>query len=164
MRSEPPRDLKAAASPELTESLTSWMRSGSADVPPLIQNEVAARLAWQERKAVISALLLVVVVALSVVVWRSVIVRSRAGNRVLGRVLAGSVSVLASFLVILMVMGTRRRPTRRSRRRCCSASGVVPGVAEGRRHRADVAGQGCKYHATECTDVCTVPWGWPERW
>ena len=100
-----PRDLKAAASPELTESLTSWMRSGSADVPPLIQNEVAARLAWQEPKAVISALLLVVVVALSVVAWRSVIVRSRAGNRVLGRVLTGSVFVLASFLLILMVMG-----------------------------------------------------------
>ena len=31
--------------------------------------------------------------------------RSRAGQRVLGRVLAGSVSVLASFLLILMVMG-----------------------------------------------------------
>ena len=100
-----PRNLKAAASGELTQSLTAWVRSGSAEVPRLIQSHVAARLAWQEPKAVISALLLVMFVAVSVVVWRSVIVRSRAGNRVLGRVLAGSVSLLASFLLILMVMG-----------------------------------------------------------
>jgi hypothetical protein len=38
-------------------------------------------------------------------VWRSVIKRSRAGQRVLGRVLAGSASMLACFLLILMVMG-----------------------------------------------------------
>ena len=100
-----PRNLKAAASGELTQSLTAWVRSGSAEVPRLIQSHVAARLAWQEPKAVISALLLVMFVAVSVVVWRSVIVRSRAGNRVLGRVLAGSVSLLASFLLILVVMG-----------------------------------------------------------
>ena len=100
-----PRNLKAAASGELTQSLTAWVRSGSAEVPRLIQSHVAARLAWQEPKAVISALLLVMFVAVSVVVWRSVIVRSRAGNRVLGRVLAGSASMFACFLLILMVMG-----------------------------------------------------------
>lgn len=100
-----PGDLKPAASGELTQSLTEWVRSGSAEVPRLIQSHVDARLAWQEPKAVISTLLLVMFVALSVVVWRSVIKRSQTGQRVLGRVLAGSASMLACFLLILMVMG-----------------------------------------------------------
>ncbi|MBK9434537.1 MAG: hypothetical protein IPN52_05265 [Micrococcales bacterium] len=100
-----PGDLKPAASGELTQSLTAWVRSGSAEVPQLIQNQVDARLAWQEPKAVITTLLLVLFAALSVVVWRSVIKRSRAGQRVVGRVLAGSATMLACFVLILMVMG-----------------------------------------------------------
>jgi hypothetical protein len=100
-----PGDLKPAASGELTQSLTAWVRSGSAEVPGLIQSHVDARLAWQEPKAVITTLLLVLFVALSVVVWRSVIKRSRAGQRVVGRVLAGSATMLACFVLILMVMG-----------------------------------------------------------
>ncbi len=100
-----PRDLKPAASPELTDSLTSWLRSGSSDVPPVIQNQVDARLAWQEPKAVISVLLLMAFVALSIYLWRGAISRSRAGERVVAPVLAGSASVLASFVLILMVMG-----------------------------------------------------------
>jgi hypothetical protein len=100
-----PGDLKPAASAELTRSLTAWVRSGSADVPPLIQGEVDARLAWQEPKAVISTLLLVAFVAVSIHLWRGAIARSRAGHRVLGRALAGSATVLASFVLILMVMG-----------------------------------------------------------
>ena len=53
----------------------------------------------------ITTLLLVLFAALSVVVWRSVIKRSRAGQRVVGRVLAGSATMLACFVLILMVMG-----------------------------------------------------------
>ena len=45
-----PSDLKPAASGELTQSLTAWVRSGSAEVPRLIQNRVDARLAWQGPK------------------------------------------------------------------------------------------------------------------
>jgi hypothetical protein len=101
-----PGDLKPAASAELTRSLGAWMRSGSTEVPRVIQGEVDARLAWQEPKAVISALLLVAFVALSVYLWRGAIARSRATGRAgFGRVLAGSVSVAATFVLILMVMG-----------------------------------------------------------
>ena len=101
-----PGDLKPAASAELTRSLTAWVRSSSTEVPPLIQGEVDARLAWQEPKAVICALLLVVFVALSTSLWRSNIARSRAGGRVgLGRITASSLSALACLPLILMVMG-----------------------------------------------------------
>ncbi|MBK6764009.1 MAG: hypothetical protein IPG68_12390 [Micrococcales bacterium] len=100
-----PGDLKPAATGELTKALTRWMRSGSADVPPVIQDAVDARLAWQEPKAVIAGVLLLVFVAASVAVWRSVFTRSRAGHRVAGRVLLGSASACACFVLILMVMG-----------------------------------------------------------
>ena len=85
-----PGDLKPAASGELTQSLTAWVRSGSAEVPQLIQNQVDARLAWQEPKAVITTLLLVLFAALSVVVWRSrhqaVAGRATSGRSGAGRV------------------------------------------------------------------------------
>ncbi|MCB0898157.1 MAG: hypothetical protein KDC40_04945 [Actinobacteria bacterium] len=100
-----PGDLKPAASAELTTSLRQWLRSGSADVPTVIQQQVDARLAWQEPKAVISTVVLLVVVAASIALWRSVITRSRQGQRVRGRVLVGSAAAFASFVVMLMVMG-----------------------------------------------------------
>ncbi len=100
-----PGDLKPAATGELTRSLTRWMRSGNAEVPPVIQNAVDARLAWQEPKAVITTVLLLAFVAVSVAVWRRVFSRSRAGQRGTGRVLLGSASAFACFLLILMVMG-----------------------------------------------------------
>lgn len=100
-----PGDLKPAASAELTTSLRQWLRSGSADVPTVIQQQVDARLAWQEPKAVISTVVLLVVVAASIALWRSVIARSRQGQRVRGRVLVGSAAAFASFVVMLMVMG-----------------------------------------------------------
>ncbi len=94
-----------AATAELTRSLARWIRSGNADVPPVIQEAVDARLAWQEPKAVITTVLLLAFVAVSVAVWRSVFSRARAGRRVTGRVLLGSASAFACFLLILMVMG-----------------------------------------------------------
>ncbi len=101
-----PGDLGPTASTELTRSLTAWVRSGSVEVPPLIQDRVDARLAWQEPKAVISVVLLVALVTLSVVVWRSVLGRWRSGSRAgLPRVAAGSLAMLACFVLILMVMG-----------------------------------------------------------
>lgn len=101
-----PEDLKPAASAHLTRSVTDWMRSGSSDVPALIQGQVDARLAWQEPKALISVLLLVAFASVSIHLWRGAVARSRAGNRVgAGRVLAGSAAVLGSFVLMLMVLG-----------------------------------------------------------
>ncbi len=101
-----PGDLGPTASTELTRSLTAWVRSGSSEVPALIQGRVDARLAWQEPKAVISVILLVGLVALSVVVWRGVLARWRAGTRAgFARVIAGSLAMLACFVLMLMVMG-----------------------------------------------------------
>lgn len=100
-----PGDLKPAASRELTKSLREWLASGSAEVPAVIQGRVDARLAWQEPKAAISVILLLVFVAASVVVWRRVIARSRQGQRARGLVMAGWAFAFACFLLMLMVMG-----------------------------------------------------------
>ncbi len=53
----------------------------------------------------ITTVLLLAFVAVSVAVWRRVFSRSRAGQRVTGRVLLGSASAFACFLLILMVRG-----------------------------------------------------------
>lgn len=101
-----PDQVRQAASGELTKSLGAWLRSGSADVPPAIQERVAARLAWQEPKAVFSALLLAGVTLAGVLVWRRVVARARSRGTVgLGLALAGSLTAAGGLVLMLMVIG-----------------------------------------------------------
>ena len=73
-------------------------------MPQLIQNQVDARLAWQEPKAVITTLLLVLFAALSVVVAQRH--QAVAGRATSGRSGAGRVGDHAGvFPLILMVAG-----------------------------------------------------------
>jgi hypothetical protein len=94
----------------LDEAFTVWLQSASAETPALVQRKVDDRLAWQQPKAVVCSVLLAVFVALSILVWRSLLRRSRevrGAGRFPGAALrvTGVVSVVASLLVMLMVIG-----------------------------------------------------------
>jgi uncharacterized membrane protein YidH (DUF202 family) len=87
-----------------------WLRSGQAQVSPLLQQAINDRLAWQRPKAVICGILLVAFVALTVFLWRKLIRQSVAGEpfRKFGRRLmlsAGCVSAFSCLLLMLMVIG-----------------------------------------------------------
>lgn len=89
-------------------ALASWLDSGSPEVPAFIQERVEERLAWQMPKAIISTILLLLCAALTVYLWRRLMMRYRAHREVRGRGLvlsAASFGILACFVLMLMVMG-----------------------------------------------------------
>jgi hypothetical protein len=95
---------------QLQDSVAAWVRSGRAEVPSLVEERVGDRLAWQRPKAVVCTVLLVVFVVLSAGMWRNLVRRARAPGGGVGRARAGllvggSLSVAASLLLMLMVMG-----------------------------------------------------------
>jgi hypothetical protein len=83
-----------------------WLRSGRAELSPALQRAIDDRLAWQQPKAVICAVLLVVFVALTALLWRRLLRRPPAHS--LGRRLmvgAAVLSAAACLLLMLMVIG-----------------------------------------------------------
>jgi hypothetical protein len=87
-----------------------WLQSGSAQLSPLLQQQIDDRLAWQRPKAVICGVLLVAFVTATVLLWRTLIRRSAAGEPVRrsGRRLmlcAGVLSAVCSVVLMMMVIG-----------------------------------------------------------
>jgi hypothetical protein len=102
------RDGSRAA--ELQQGFVSWLMSDGSSMPAVIQQRIDERLAWQLPKAIVCVLLLFLLVVVSLAIWRSLIRRSRTRPRThrarFAALLAcGSVTVCASFLLMLMVMG-----------------------------------------------------------
>jgi hypothetical protein len=95
---------------ELHAAYTTWLTSGTDEVPSRVTEAIDDRLAWQRPKAIVTSVLLVAFVALAVVTWRSLIRRSRVrvGRRPLrewGLLGLGLVSGAACLLLMLMVLG-----------------------------------------------------------
>jgi uncharacterized membrane protein YidH (DUF202 family) len=87
-----------------------WLRSGRAQISPLLQHAIDERLAWQRPKAIICSILLVAFVTLTVFLWRTLIRQSRTGEpfRTFSRRLmlgAGVLSAASCLLLMLMVIG-----------------------------------------------------------
>ena len=92
------------------EAFDAWIESGSPTAPSQVQALVQERLAWQQPKAIISALLLVIVALACAGIWRSLIRRSQqgAGQWTLGtgaRLLSGITAAGVCLVLMLMVMG-----------------------------------------------------------
>lgn len=94
----PPAGSPAA---ELQGSFTAWLRSGSPQMPAAVSRAIDHRVAWQLPKAIVCAVLLVLLVWLAVAVWRTLLRRSRGGPLMF----AGVASVPVCVLLMLMVMG-----------------------------------------------------------
>jgi hypothetical protein len=95
---------------DLYRSVDTWLQSGSADTPSVVQGRIDDRLAWQRPKAIVCSILLVVFAILSALTWRTLIRKSRDHAarwrlRETAQLLLGAVSVLACLLLMLMVMG-----------------------------------------------------------
>ena len=85
-----------------------WLRSGSAEISPMLRQAIDDRLAWQRPKAIICAVLLVAFVTLSVYLWRALLRRSAAGEPLRKRrpmLGAGVLSAVACLPLMLMVIG-----------------------------------------------------------
>jgi hypothetical protein len=92
------------------QSFESWLQSGSSQMPTLIQSKINHRLAWQQPKAIICSVLLVVFLVLSTRVWQSLIRKSRVTEskwKFKDRALfvSGVVGVISCSLLMLMVIG-----------------------------------------------------------
>ena len=97
-------------SADVQGSVYAWLESGSTDTPADLQAQIDERLSWQRPKAIVCGVLLVVFVFLSFLIWRALIRRSRdrTARRCfpgVGLFVLGVITVLASLLLMLMVMG-----------------------------------------------------------
>ena len=94
----------------LHHAFTTWLQSGSGETPPLVQQSIDDRLAWQQPKAIICSVLFVVFAWLSTRLWRTLIAKSRPREpqrnfKTLGLRAARWSSMTACLLLMLMVMG-----------------------------------------------------------
>ncbi len=95
---------------DFQQAVVTWLESGNAEVPARVQDRIDDRLAWQRPKAIVCSVMLLVALAISVQVWRSLVRRSRSpargGTPATGALLVvGVATVVASLLLMLMVMG-----------------------------------------------------------
>jgi hypothetical protein len=90
-------------------ALDEWIQSGDGKVPPVLEQQVQERLAWQRPKAIICGILLVVFAALSVRLWGALI-RARRASEPKWRLkentcfVAGIVTVGFSLLMMVMAV------------------------------------------------------------
>ncbi len=91
----------------LQSSFDSWLAGGTGDLPSPVVRAIDDRLAWQAPKAVICGVALVLLVTASVLVWRALVVRSRApeSRPLRVRSVLALAPVAAALLAMLMVMG-----------------------------------------------------------
>ncbi len=87
-----------------------WLRSGDRAMPAGVRAAVDRRLGWQRPKAIVCAVLLVLVVLAAQRLWRSVLARSRRPGHhwtggELARLAAALGSVVVGLLLVLMVLG-----------------------------------------------------------
>jgi fructose-specific phosphotransferase system IIC component len=92
------------------DAFDAWIASSSPAVPSQVHALVEQRLAWQQPKAAITAVLLVIVALACAGIWRSLIRRSRRGvgqwTRGAGsRLLTGIAAAATCLVLMLMVMG-----------------------------------------------------------
>jgi hypothetical protein len=89
--------------------LNEWIKSGNGNIPPLIEQKIHERIAWQRPKAMVCGMLLVVFVALSALLWNTLLKKTRASEskwrlKEITCFVAGIASVTLSFLMAVMVV------------------------------------------------------------
>jgi hypothetical protein len=90
-------------------ALNEWIQSGNGNVPPVLEQKVQERIAWQKPKAIICGILLVVSAVLSLRLWNALIEATRASETKWRRneytlFVAGIATVAFSLLMTVMVV------------------------------------------------------------
>jgi len=62
---------------QLYSAFNTWLQSGRADIPSIIQNKIHERIAFHTTKAIVCGILLVLFVVFSMFIWRMIIKRSK---------------------------------------------------------------------------------------
>lgn len=92
----------------LHQAVNTWAQSGDDAMPALLQHSVHSRLAWQQPKAVVCSVLLVLFVVLTTRLWQTLIVLRAHGGRWSIRqqalVTTGVLAVPATLLVMIMAL------------------------------------------------------------
>lgn len=92
---------------QLYQSFNTWLQSGSTTMPSLVQSKLDERIAFNTTIVIVSSILLVVCVALSTFIWRTLIKRSRVREakwRLQERAfLVSGVATVALSLLMLVV-------------------------------------------------------------
>lgn len=99
-----------SASDKRQQAFNMWLRSGSNQIPSLIQSKIDDRLAWQRPKAVICGVLLIAFLTLGTRIWHTLVQKSRMlgakwKRQEVALLTAGVVTVFACLPLMLMVMG-----------------------------------------------------------
>jgi hypothetical protein len=91
----------------LYQAFNTWVRSGSANIPPLVQSKIHERMAFHTTKALVSGVLLVVFVALSTGIWSILIKKSRVREfkwKEGALVVSGAATIALSLLLMVIVV------------------------------------------------------------
>ena len=93
----------------LHQSFAMWLQSGNAQLPPAVQGAINERLQWQAPKAIICALLLLILTGASIYIWRGLMRRSKnlQARRSIAQkalIILGSTTVLTCLLLVVMVI------------------------------------------------------------
>jgi hypothetical protein len=90
------------------QAINTWVQSGSAHMPPVLQNKVRDRLSWQRPKAIVCSILLVVFAIFTARLWQKLI-NSRASES-MGRlktkvlITMGVITVPVTLLLMIMAL------------------------------------------------------------
>lgn len=92
-----------------SRAMATWLQSGSPDKPSALDSAIDDRLSWQQPKAIICAILFVIVAALAVRLWTMLVRRSRereTKRSLTDRALlaAGVATVPVSLLLLIMAV------------------------------------------------------------
>lgn len=90
------------------QAVNTWVQSGSAHMPPALENKVRDRLSWQRPKAIFCSILLVVFASFTARLWRKLI-NSRASKsrwRLKEKVLIimGVIAIPVTLLLMIMAL------------------------------------------------------------
>lgn len=92
----------------LYQAVNTWVQSGTAHMPPVLQNEVRDRLAWQRPKAIVCSILLAVFAIFTARLWQKLI-NSRASKSIWmlkdkALIIIGVIAVPVTLLLMIMAL------------------------------------------------------------
>lgn len=92
----------------LHQAVATWVQSGSASMPSLLEDEVRERLAWQRPKAIACSIVFVVLAVVTARLWRKLI-HVRASETVWSLkakvlVITGGLAIPATLLLMIMAL------------------------------------------------------------
>ena len=94
---------------KLYQAFNTWVQSGSTNMPSLIQSKIHERMAFHTTRVIVCSVLLVVFVALSTRIWRTLIKKSRVreskwGLKETALLVSGAATITLSLLLMVMVI------------------------------------------------------------